>query len=81
MPKPFEVRLLNSDGVVHTEVQMKAGGSRGHGQTVLKQQCDLQLEGPEQRAPRDICGPISISLNKVSVDDVGTELLRPPASC
>lgn len=40
---------LNSDGEVHTEVQMKAGGSWGHGQTVMKQQCDLQLA--EQRSP------------------------------
>lgn len=31
---------------------MKAGGSQGHRQTVMKEQCDLQLAGPltqEQR--------------------------------
>lgn len=44
--RPTEARPPNSDGVVLTEVQMKAGGSRGHGQTVMKQQCDLQLAGP-----------------------------------
>lgn len=35
---------------------MKAGGSRGHRQTVMKQQCDLQLAGPmtaEQRFPHE----------------------------
>lgn len=54
--RPTEARPLSSDGGVLTEVQMKAGGSRGHGQTVMKQQCDLQLAGPitaEQRSPRE----------------------------
>lgn len=41
------------DGVVLTEVQMNAGGgSRGHGQTAMKQQCDLQLAA-EQRSPHE----------------------------
>lgn len=43
--RPTEAWPLSSDGVVRTEVQMKAGGSRGHRQTVMKQQCDLQLAG------------------------------------
>lgn len=44
---------LGGDGKVLTKVQMKDGGSRGHRQTVMKQQCDLQLAGPikaEQRS-------------------------------
>lgn len=54
--RPTEARPLNGDGAVLTEVQMKAGGSRGHRQTVMKQQCDLQLAGPitaEQRSPHE----------------------------
>jgi len=47
---PHEARPPRSDGVVLTEVQMKAGGSRGHGQTVMKQRCDLQLAGPIARS-------------------------------
>lgn len=47
---------LGGDGKVLTKVQMKDGGSRGHRQTVMKQQCDLQLAGPikaEQRSPHE----------------------------
>lgn len=47
---------LSSDGKVLTKVQMKDGGSQGHKQTVMKQQCDLQLAGPivaEQRSPHE----------------------------
>lgn len=47
---------LNSDGKVLTKVQMKDGGSQGHKQTVMKQQCDLQLARPivaEQRSPHE----------------------------
>lgn len=47
--------LAVMEGVL-TEVQMKPEGSRGHGQTVMKQQCDLQLAGPimaEQKSPHE----------------------------
>lgn len=54
--RPTEARPLRSDGGVLTKVQMKAGGSQGHRQTAMKQQCDLQLAGlivVEQRSPHE----------------------------
>lgn len=51
--RPPEAGSQKSDGVVVTRVQMKTGGSRGHTQTEVKLQCDLQLAGAitaEQRS-------------------------------